>query len=260
MDKYTEIRPIVLGVAKRGDKLLVAKGYDCKKNEVFYRALGGGIEFLEKSEDALRREFFEELGIDIEVGEYIGLFENIFEFNGKKAHELVLVYNIKIRDDDYIVYADIFIDNTNILVYSEDGDYTFIKGEDVPTQSKVGTGLQCIKVSGKDKCKGIAAIGSEDTHVIVVTERGFVKRCETVYLGQPGKRKVSSYLCSMEANDKVIWVGAVNEKVEKRLCIFTRTDYTEIQIEDIPVYARKAKGKKMISVPMGSNLIDIKVL
>jgi len=166
----------------------------------------------------------------------------------------------KIRDDDYIVYADIFIDNTNILVYSEDGDYTFIKGEDVPTQSKVGTGLQCIKVSGKDKCKGIAAIGSEDTHVIVVTERGFVKRCETVYLGQPGKRKVSSYLCSMEANDKVIWVGAVNEKVEKRLCIFTRTDYTEIQIEDIPVYARKAKGKKMISVPMGSNLIDIKVL
>jgi len=101
MDKYTEIRPIVLGVAKRGDKLLVAKGYDCKKNEVFYRALGGGIEFLEKSEDALRREFFEELGIDIEVGEYIGLFENIFEFNGKKAHELVLVYNIKIRDDDY---------------------------------------------------------------------------------------------------------------------------------------------------------------
>ena len=101
MDKYTEIRPIVLGIAIRNGKLLVAEGFDEKKKETFYRALGGGIEFGERSCEALKREFLEELGIDVEVKEYLGLSENIFEFNGMKAHELVLMYKVDVNDSDY---------------------------------------------------------------------------------------------------------------------------------------------------------------
>ena len=57
MDKFKEIRPIVLGLAIKDNKLLVGEGFDDTKNETFYRCLGGGIEFLEKSKDALKREF-----------------------------------------------------------------------------------------------------------------------------------------------------------------------------------------------------------
>ncbi len=67
MDKFKEIRPIVLGLIKNGNKLLVSKGYDESKNQEFYRCLGGSIEFLEKSRDALKREFKEEINIDIEI-------------------------------------------------------------------------------------------------------------------------------------------------------------------------------------------------
>ncbi len=101
MDKFKEIRPIVLGIAIRDNKLLVSEGYDKVKKQTFYRCLGGGIEFQEKSEEALKREFMEELGIDIEVGDFVGIAENIFTFETKKAHEIVLFYNIKIKDEDY---------------------------------------------------------------------------------------------------------------------------------------------------------------
>ena len=95
MDKFKEIRPIVLGIAKRENKILVSEGYDEVTNEVFYRSIGGGIEFLENSKDALKREFKEELNIDISVGEFLGIAENIFTYNGKKAHELILFYKEK---------------------------------------------------------------------------------------------------------------------------------------------------------------------
>jgi 8-oxo-dGTP pyrophosphatase MutT (NUDIX family) len=101
MDKYTEIRPIVLGIAVRNGKILVAEGFDEKKKQYFYRALGGGIEFGERSNEALKREFLEELGIEVEIDKYLGISENIFEFNGRKAHELVLMYKINIKDEDY---------------------------------------------------------------------------------------------------------------------------------------------------------------
>lgn len=101
MDKFKEIRPIALGLAIKNNKLLVSEGFDKVKNETFYRCLGGGIEFLEKSEKALKREFLEEINIDITVKDFLGISENIFTYQGKKAHELILFYSIDISDENY---------------------------------------------------------------------------------------------------------------------------------------------------------------
>ena len=101
MDKFKEIRPVVLGLAIKNNKLLVSEGFDKIKNETFYRCLGGGIEFLEKSEEALKREFLEEINISITVKDFLGISENIFTYQGKKAHELILFYSIEISDENY---------------------------------------------------------------------------------------------------------------------------------------------------------------
>ena len=111
MDKFKEIRPIVLGIVTKENKILVSKGYDEVKDEVFYRCIGGGIEFLEESKEALKREFKEELNIDIGVGKFLGIAENIFTYNGKKAHELILFYDVDINKKDYKDSYHIFEDN-----------------------------------------------------------------------------------------------------------------------------------------------------
>lgn len=101
MNKFKEIRPIVLGLAIKNNKLLVAEGYDDIKKQTFYRCLGGGIEFLEESKTALKREFLEELNIDITINKFLGISENIFTYNGQNGHELILFYSIDISDEDF---------------------------------------------------------------------------------------------------------------------------------------------------------------
>lgn len=102
MDKFKEIRPIVLGLAIKNNKILVSEGYDKVKDETFLQMFNaGGIEFLEKSEEALKREFLEEININITVKDFLGISENIFTFQGKKAHELILFYSIEISDKNY---------------------------------------------------------------------------------------------------------------------------------------------------------------
>lgn len=101
MNKFKEIRPIVLGLAIKDNKLLVSEGFDNVKKQTFYRCLGGDIEFLEKSTYALKREFKEEINIDIVIKDFLGISENIFTYEGKNAHELVFYYNINILDKDY---------------------------------------------------------------------------------------------------------------------------------------------------------------
>ena len=112
MDKFKEIRPIVLGLVKNDNKLLVSKGYDESKNLEFYRCLGGGIEFLEKSKDALKREFKEEINIEIKIGKFLGISENIFNYRGKDAHELILFYDAYIKDKDYQEKYDLVDDDS----------------------------------------------------------------------------------------------------------------------------------------------------
>ena len=101
MDKFKEIRPVALGLAIKDNKLLVGEGYDNVKNQTFYRCLGGGIEFLEKSCDTLKREFKEEIETDIIIKDFLGISENVFTYKGKNAHELILFYSIEIPDEYY---------------------------------------------------------------------------------------------------------------------------------------------------------------
>ena len=93
MAKKKRIRALAICVFHRGDRILVFEGYDPVKGETFYRPLGGGIEFGESSESAVRRELKEEINVEIADLKCLGMLENIFTFNGKSHHEIVLIYD-----------------------------------------------------------------------------------------------------------------------------------------------------------------------
>ena len=88
-----QIRPLSICVFRNKDRILVFEGYDPIKKQSFYRPLGGGIEFGEYGEEAVRREIMEELHTEIEDLSYLGMLENVFVFNGTPGHEIVMVYD-----------------------------------------------------------------------------------------------------------------------------------------------------------------------
>lgn len=85
-----QIRPLALAVVWRGDELLVGEFHN--ENGPFYRPLGGTIEFGEHGQDALRREFREELGVELTDVHYLATLENIFTYKGQVGHEIILLY------------------------------------------------------------------------------------------------------------------------------------------------------------------------
>jgi ADP-ribose pyrophosphatase YjhB (NUDIX family) len=94
----SSIRPIALGLIRRREQILVFEGRDDVKGETYYRPLGGGVEFGERSEDALVREFREELDAEIKVGERLGVLENVFAWRGNPGHEIAFIYGAEFVD------------------------------------------------------------------------------------------------------------------------------------------------------------------
>lgn len=133
MDK---IRPNALAVIKKNNHLLAEKVEDKTKGEIFYRLMGGGIEFGELSLESLKREFKEELNATIINEKFLCTIENIFEYNSKKGHEIIFLFDadlleeslygekrIKILDkeDCYAEWVSISeIKNGNIRVYPKE--------------------------------------------------------------------------------------------------------------------------------------------
>lgn len=101
MHKPGEIRVLALGLIKKGDRTFISEGYDPVKQQTFYRAMGGGVDFGETSFEALQREFQEEIQAELTNIHYLGCIENLFTFNGKQGHEILQVYQCDFVDPKF---------------------------------------------------------------------------------------------------------------------------------------------------------------
>jgi ADP-ribose pyrophosphatase YjhB (NUDIX family) len=94
------IRPIAAAVIRDADRILVWEDYDPSTGETVAVPLAGGIEFGETGEQAIARELGEEIGANPRRIRFLGLLEDIYEWAGKKRHELYLIYQVDLEDQD----------------------------------------------------------------------------------------------------------------------------------------------------------------
>jgi ADP-ribose pyrophosphatase YjhB (NUDIX family) len=89
-----------IGLAWRGRELLVAEIEESDGRVKGVRPLGGSIEFGETREQALVREFAEELGCKVSVTGPWHAFENIYQHEGAQGHEFIFAATIRLADED----------------------------------------------------------------------------------------------------------------------------------------------------------------
>jgi len=101
------IRPIAICLFHHNGKILVSEEHDPSNGKIFYRPLGGGIEFGEDSQTTVQRELKEEIGAEVKDLVYLATLENIFTFDGKACHEIVQVYDGVLTDSGLYEQAEI---------------------------------------------------------------------------------------------------------------------------------------------------------
>ncbi|WP_413164324.1 NUDIX hydrolase [Capilliphycus salinus ALCB114379] len=97
----TKIRVLALGLIQDKNRLFLSQGYDSVKQETFYRAMGGGVDFGEHSRQALQREFFEEIQATLTNIQYLGCLESLFVHNDKPGHEIIQLYQCDFADPKF---------------------------------------------------------------------------------------------------------------------------------------------------------------
>jgi ADP-ribose pyrophosphatase YjhB (NUDIX family) len=87
------------GVITNGKRILLHR----RKDDDFWALVGGRVQMLESSECAIKREFKEELGENIEINRLLWIVENFFKFEDKNYHEISTIYFINLQKDSWII-------------------------------------------------------------------------------------------------------------------------------------------------------------
>lgn len=94
MTTEPRIRNIAVGILVRDGHVLAEEYPMIPGHHRFVRAIGGDIEFGERAEQAVRREFAEELGVQLSTTRLLGVSENIFSILDHPGHEVVHLFAI----------------------------------------------------------------------------------------------------------------------------------------------------------------------
>ena len=140
-EQYVRVR--ACGVFPRGDEVLLIRQHN-DAGVARYMTPGGGVDFLEPVEDAVRREMREEVGVEVTALRYVGMFESLGETpDGTPAHGISLVYEVA-TDDAAIYQQDVVAIDDNGSPFTA----VWIRVGDVPSGTRdLGDGLPGVLAS-----------------------------------------------------------------------------------------------------------------
>lgn len=107
-----KVRVRVCGICIKNNQLLLAKHDGIGENGSLWIPPGGGLEFSESAEAALKREFIEECGIHIDVEKL--LFTN--EFFKDPLHAIELFFKVEMQSGEVKVGYDPEFDKNNQII------------------------------------------------------------------------------------------------------------------------------------------------
>lgn len=177
----------------------------------------------------------------------------IEEFNSYKT--LKGIRGLKLKSDDALVTAFPLMSSTNIMIYTKMGNYTYLRGKDIPQMAKDTQGVMSVTLGPGDEVQGFCVVPEKSDFIVVLTAKGCMKKIPMESVGLSKSRRDSAYLTYLQNGDTVFQCEATTSKDKIWVC--TKTNYNEFDLNQIPDGSRRSKCVKMVPVAVGDNIITM---
>ena len=160
-----------------------------------------------------------------------------------------------------MIAADVMFDTSTILIYTKKGQYTILKMKDIGEQAKDSMGLITMRVSDDDEVAGFTAIGKDDTHIVMISDKGMVKKVNLKYFGGPARRgslRDQGSMMTLDPTDSMRYVSGIQDNQD--VAVALKNGVTFIDGSTIPDQTKKSKGKKMLFPSGNINIVGATIM
>jgi DNA gyrase subunit A len=162
-----------------------------------------------------------------------------------------------IKEGDTLKTVKILAGDKDLLIYTNLGFGVRFPSDAVKETSRMTVGVKALALTDDEVVVGLDIINDKDTRIFSLTSKGTGKTSTLDNFQTMDRAKGKSLrIISLEDDEEVILIRTVKGKEKFR--VFLKNSIEEINIADVPELPRLSKGKKLVPVAKGNNIIDIK--
>lgn len=163
---------------------------------------------------------------------------------------------IVIKDDDELMSVKLLAGDKDILVYTNKGMGVRFSSETVKETKRMSIGVKALDLSTDEYVVGMDIVGGKDEKMFALTNKGTGKLSSFETFQTMDRASRPLRIISLEDDEEVVLIRAV--KGTEKFVVFLKNSIENIGLDNVPELPRLSKGKKLIPVPKGNSIIDIK--
>lgn len=162
---------------------------------------------------------------------------------------------VKLKANDALISAFPLMSSTNVMIYSKNGNYTYFDNADIPELGKDTMGVMSINLESDDVITGFCVVPDNTEYIVVLTDKGGMKKIPMDGIPLFKNRRTSSYLAYTQNGEEVIICCAVTSKDKVIVC--NKNQAYVYELDQIPEGSRRSRCKKVVPVALGDNIITM---
>ena len=173
------------------------------------------------------------------------------EYNLKRSGSLKAI-NLDSNDE---IASILFIDNEDVGIMTEFGNFIRITTKDIRPIGRVAKGIRGIKLNDGDAVCCAYPIGSDAQYIISVTSSGLFKKTPISEFTVQGKNTKGAKIHKLTGKDHM--ADFVSLGAETEILVASSKSCIKLSINDVPTLSRIAQGAKAIKIGETDKIIGI---
>lgn len=162
-----------------------------------------------------------------------------------------------VKDGDELQTVKILIGDKDVVVYTNKGFGVRFNTSEIKETSRLSVGVRSMELTEDEVVIGMELVNEKDQYLFALTDKGTGKKCTMSTFKTMERNAKPLRIISLENNEELLTVKTV--KGSEKFKAYLKNSVEVIDIEQTPELPRLSKGKKLIPVRKGEQIIDIKL-
>lgn len=162
-----------------------------------------------------------------------------------------------IKDGDELQTVKLLIGDKDIVVYTNKGFGVRFNTTEIKETSRMSIGVKSMELSEDEVVIGMEVVNESDQFLFALTDKGTGKKCTMSTFKTMERNTKPLRIISLEDNEELLTVKTI--KGNEKFKAYLKTSIEVIDTDEVPELPRLSKGKKLIPVRKGEQIIDIKL-
>ncbi len=166
----------------------------------------------------------------------------------------------KMDEGDYLTCVKLASSTLDVLIYSSNGFGISYPVNSIPNQLRNAKGVKAMVTKKNIITENMELFirNGNDNALVTVTEKGWIKKTDISAIPVSERGKAPVQLVNVEEGDTLKGCQFISDKSNDSLLIICKNKRETLPSVEIPMMTRIAKGKKLIAVPMGEQIVDVR--